>query len=233
MQRKFKVGAMLIAVIALMYVLQWHGQNARVVEAYNADNLIRFHVIANSDTEADQALKLKVRDKVVQAMTPAFSQVDGIEEARLVVLEKKDMIKEIALEEIRNEGKDYPVSVNLGNYMFPTKSYGNLTLPAGKYEAVRVVIGEGNGANWWCVLFPPLCFVDLSADQDGEFRVDEKTGIMDVEDISVQKDLKSGEEIKPSEPQIKVKFKVAEVFEDSVTRVARVLGKHLALKEQE
>ena len=215
MRGKFKAGAVLLTVIGLTYVVYWHTQNATVVEAYNADNLIRFHVIANSDTEADQTLKLKVRDSVVRDMTPSFSQASNIDEARTVVKENIDRIKSVAIKEIKRDGKDYPVQVSLGKYMFPTKTYGDLTLQEGKYEAVRVVIGEGKGSNWWCVLFPPLCFVDLSADQDGELSA-EKTNGIPVSDITKQ-----------SEPQVQVKFKVVEVFEDSVTRMARVLGKHL------
>ena len=216
MREKFKAGTVLLTVIGLVYVMYWHTQNnARVVEAYNASNLIRFHVIANSDTEADQMLKLKVRDKVVMAMTPSFSRARNIDEARIVIKENLGRIQAVAGEEIKKGGMDYPVQVSLGNYMFPSKTYGNLTLQSGEYEAVQVVIGEGNGANWWCVLFPPLCFVDLSADHDGELRT-EKTN-----------DILPAEVTKQSEPQVQVKFRVVEVFEDSVTRVARVLGKHL------
>ena len=215
MRKKFKAGAVLLTVVGLTYVVYWHTQNAKVVEAYNADNLIRFHVIANSDAEADQTLKLKVRDKIVQAMTPSFSQACNIDEARTVVKDNLGRINDVAVKEIQKDGKDYPVQVSLGNYMFPTKTYGDLTLQAGEYEAVRVVIGEGKGANWWCVLFPPLCFVDLSADQDGELYTEKTNGIP------------LTEVTKQSEPQIQVKFKVVEVFENSVTRVARVLGKHL------
>ncbi|ACV61954.1 stage II sporulation protein R [Desulfofarcimen acetoxidans DSM 771] len=216
MRDKFMAGAVLLTIVGMTYVVYWHAQKAKVSEAYNANNLIRFHVIANSDTEADQTLKLKVRDKVVRAMTPSFSQAGNVDEARVVVKENLSLIKSVASQEIAREGKDYPVQVSLGNYMFPTKTYGNLTLEAGEYEAVRVVIGEGKGANWWCVLFPPLCFVDFSADQEGINIPEKAKGVSLAETPKQQTD-----------SQVQVKFRVVEVFEDSVTRVVRVLGKHL------
>jgi len=134
----------------------------RYAEAYQKNELIRFHVIANSDSEQDQALKRKVRDIIVQHMTPEFAMAKNLEEARAVAKEHLTEIETVAANEIQAWGKSYPVSVQLGRFNFPVKSYGDLTLPAGNYEAVRVIIGQGQGANWWCVLFPPLCFVDVS-----------------------------------------------------------------------
>ncbi len=135
----------------------WSG---KAVQAYSPDNLIRFHVIANSDSEADQALKLKVRDAVVQAMTPKVEGISSVEEAREVVRANVGMIQEVSREQVRRNGFDYPVRVYYGRYPFPDRVYGSWKVPAGEYEAVRVVIGEGSGQNWWCVLFPPLCFVN-------------------------------------------------------------------------
>lgn len=130
--------------------------------AYQKHDLIRFHVIANSDSEMDQALKRKIRDLIVQQMTPEFAKAHNLSEARAVAKEHLAEIQAIAGKEVKAWGKGYPVKVELGRFNFPIKSYGDLTLPAGNYEAVRVVIGQGQGANWWCVLFPPLCFVDVS-----------------------------------------------------------------------
>lgn len=134
----------------------------RYAEAYQKHELIRFHVIANSDSEQDQALKRKIRDLIVQQMTPEFAKAGSLQEARAIAQAHLAEIKAVAANEVKEWGKNYPVSVQLGKFDFPIKSYGDLTLPAGSYEAVRVVIGQGQGANWWCVLFPPLCFVDVS-----------------------------------------------------------------------
>ena len=125
-----------------------------------ASELIRFHVIANSDSYADQSLKLHVRDSIVNEMKVRFRAANNRQEAEQIIVASMDEIKELAQHQIQLEGKQYPVEVKIGDYDFPTKSYGNLTLPAGNYHAVRVIIGEGKGKNWWCVLFPPLCFVD-------------------------------------------------------------------------
>lgn len=135
---------------------------SKYADAYQKHELIRFHVIANSDSEMDQALKRKIRDRVVQQMTPEFAKAKNLTEARAVAEEHLAEIQAIAAKEVKAWGKSYPVKVQLGRFDFPVKSYGDLTLPAGNYEAVRVVIGQGQGANWWCVLFPPLCFVDVS-----------------------------------------------------------------------
>lgn len=125
-------------------------------------DLIRLHVLANSDSEADQALKHKVRDEIIKAMAPEFLASGDIDSARLIARANLDRIELIASRVIKAEGKDYPVTAEMGNFPFPTKHYGGFILPAGDYEAVRVVIGSGGGTNWWCVLFPPLCFVDMT-----------------------------------------------------------------------
>lgn len=132
---------------------------------FPAGGLIRLHVLANSDSPADQALKLRVRDAVVGSTAPLFRQARTPAEAREIALASLGLIQEVAEREVRAAGRDYPVAVSWGCYRFPQRSYplssGNLTLPEGDYEAVRVVLGRGEGTNWWCVLFPPLCFVDF------------------------------------------------------------------------
>lgn len=125
-------------------------------QAY-AKAVIRFHVIANSDSVEDQALKLRVRDVIVSDMSHHFIDTNNKAAARNFINGNLDSIKQLAQQEIAREGKDYPVQVMLGDYYFPTKTYGDLRFPSGEYEAVRVVIGRGQGHNWWCVLFPPLC----------------------------------------------------------------------------
>lgn len=180
------------------------------------DNLIRFHVVANSDSEKDQALKRKVRDLIVQRMTPELAKVKTVGEARVVVRARLDEIRSIAENEVRNHGERYPVKAMIGNYDFPVKSYGNLTLPAGNYEAVRVVIGRGQGANWWCVLFPPLCFVDVSKGM----RSDGLDGMAVVSypgpggELSVSGTAKNDLLIDPGTKQetVKVRFKVVEML---------------------
>ncbi|MHB1127100.1 MAG: stage II sporulation protein R [Bacillota bacterium] len=151
-----------VAAVALLTAGIYWFANRQVRETYIPGNLIRFHVIANSDSDSDQLLKREVRDAILEKVGPALGQAENIKEAQQVALSNLPAIEELAMATIRNTGKDYPVRTEWGKFKFPTKSYGNFTLPAGEYEAVRVVIGKGEGANWWCVLFPPLCFVDIS-----------------------------------------------------------------------
>lgn len=155
--------AALASLLLLGIILQTTGTRYKEPEAFYApEGLIRLHVVANSDNTADQDLKRKVRDAIIRNATPAFVGAENIDAARVIARNNLNTIQEIACREIKAEGKEYPVKVELDSFAFPTKHYGPFVLPAGDYEAVRVVIGSGGGANWWCVLFPPLCFVDMS-----------------------------------------------------------------------
>ena len=122
-----------------------------------ADKVVRLHVLANSDSEEDQALKLKVRDVVLERATAILEQSADRREAESRLRGELLELGRIAAEEIAAEGYNYPVTVELENTDFPTKKYDGFTLPAGEYLALRVIIGEGQGQNWWCVVFPPLC----------------------------------------------------------------------------
>jgi len=131
------------------------------VKAYDHKSLVRLHVVANSDDAEDQRLKLAVRDAVLQATAPLVRGVEDPAEARARIEANTDRLQAVAEARLRALGYAYPVEVQFGVYPFPEKRYGDITLPAGNYQALRVVIGEGHGSNWWCVLFPPLCVVDL------------------------------------------------------------------------
>ena len=121
------------------------------------EEVLRLHVIANSDEDYDQELKLKVRDAVLMSGEEVFSGSEDIISAESEIADKKDVILHSAIEAIRNLGYDYDVKIELARSYFPTRTYDNLTLPAGYYKAVKVIIGEGKGKNWWCIMFPPLC----------------------------------------------------------------------------
>ena len=126
------------------------------------EDLIRLHVLANSDSVADQQLKLKVRDGIIAYLAPYFEHAMQKSDAEQIVFEHKEQLIALAQQIILQNGADYSVDLQIGMFDFPIKSYGNLVLPAGNYEAVRVLIGKAEGKNWWCVLFPPLCFVDIT-----------------------------------------------------------------------
>lgn len=125
-----------------------------------ASQIIRLHVIANSDETEDQTLKKEVKDQVVTYLRSKMNQAASIQAARQVICQEMDALKEVAEKKIRQEGYDYPVTVSLGTTYFPVKEYGDMAFPAGDYEALRVQIGESKGRNWWCVMYPSLCLVD-------------------------------------------------------------------------
>ncbi|MDO4540602.1 MAG: stage II sporulation protein R [Syntrophomonadaceae bacterium] len=127
--------------------------------------VLRLHVQANSDSVRDQALKLEVRDAVVEYMREELASAEDLREAEALARAHRDEITACAVRTLAENGCHEPVAVYIGGDNFPEKAYGDLVLPAGRYQAVRVVIGSGQGQNWWCVLFPPLCL--LSSSEDG------------------------------------------------------------------
>lgn len=126
------------------------------------DQAIRLRILANSDSDQDQQLKRHIRDAVNKEITTWVKDITSIEEARRVIRSKLPEIKAIAKETMEKEGANQSISVDFDKISFPTKLYGNMVYPAGEYEAILITLGNGDGANWWCVLFPPLCFLDFS-----------------------------------------------------------------------
>ncbi|MDX8363679.1 stage II sporulation protein R [Cytobacillus sp. IB215665] len=126
------------------------------------DEAIRLRILANSDSSEDQALKRLIRDKVNEQITQWVEELTSIEEARKLINTRVHMIEQIVESVLSNQGSKQIASVDFGEVSFPTKLYGNYLYPAGEYEAILITLGDGAGANWWCVLFPPLCFLDFS-----------------------------------------------------------------------
>lgn len=127
-----------------------------------SNSVFRLHVIANSDSNEDQQLKYIVRDNLIQYMNTLTKNITSKEAAIEIAKEHKQDFYDIAVKTIRENGYNYDVKIDIGNSYFPTKYYGDISLPAGYYDALKVEIGESAGQNWWCVMFPPLCFVDMS-----------------------------------------------------------------------
>ena len=173
------------------------------------DKLIRFHVIANSDSDKDQKLKLKVRDEVRTYLQPKLENSNSIEESEKIIKNEYKTLENISKKVISKNGYNYIVKVGLEYSNFPAKQYSSVVLPAGKYKALRIIIGEGKGKNWWCVMFPPLCFID---DQNG--IIDEKTDKKLKEVLTEEEyDLimaKNKNEVK----NLEFKFKITEVFQN-------------------
>lgn len=145
----------LIAVGVLVFTAAlWIGGSEAAVSDIS-NHLVRLHILANSDSAEDQTVKLAVRDSVLD-----FVKKDGGTWDKVYLEEKLSEIVNICKESVRRQGYDYPVRAVVGRFYFPTKQYENIMLPAGEYEAVRIIIGSGSGKNWWCVMYPPLCFTE-------------------------------------------------------------------------
>ncbi|MBQ0037222.1 MAG: stage II sporulation protein R [Clostridiales bacterium] len=142
--------------LALAVTLLWGSWSLQRQDAL-AQKMIRLHVIANSDSAADQALKLQVRDKVLDFTTSVLQSSKDMEDAKQRLDGALPQIQRLAGGEIEEQGYHYTVSARLEESEFPLKEYDGFSLPGGKYLALRIVIGEGGGHNWWCVVYPPLC----------------------------------------------------------------------------
>ena len=138
----------------------------RCMQQSMAQKVLRFHVLANSDSTEDQELKLKVRDRVGSVMADKLKDAKTLDESTKVVEQNLDVIEDCATAVIAEEGYQYPVRAALENCTFPEKTYGAYTFPGGEYEALRVVIGAGQGHNWWCVMYPNLCFANSMYEVD-------------------------------------------------------------------
>ena len=145
---------LLAATMLVLFLLIGYSTN---VNSNLSQNIVRLHVLANSDSEDDQSLKLKVRDAILEQSRTDFTKKEDVKF-------QLDIYKDIAEKIVAENGYDYPVHVEYGNFSFPTKNYDRFSLPAGNYDAVRVKLGSAQGQNWWCVMFPPLCFVDGTTD---------------------------------------------------------------------
>ena len=161
---KYKKQILILSFILIFftYILDPYIEaQGKITDGFKKD-IIRFHIRANSDLKEDQDLKLKIRDEILGVMGDQFEAVDSIEESRELIVENLGELKSISQKVIWSEGKDYEVDVSLGQDNFPIRKYGDLVLPQGEYETLLIEIGEAKGQNWWCVMFPPLCFVDIT-----------------------------------------------------------------------
>ena len=194
------VSALLIIYVCISAVSYTHAVTTDI-----ADSVFRLHVIANSNSDEDQNLKYIVRDKVIEYMSSISQNASSKEEVIKIAKANLDKIQAIAAQTIRDNGYTYSVNVEVGNFSFPSKRYGDITLPPGYYDALRIKIGKAEGQNWWCVMFPPLCFVDVTS------------GVVPDESKEIMKENLSKEEfdlISKNSNEVKVKFKIVEVLQN-------------------
>lgn len=200
---KFKKQFLIILLLFFIFLIITVNTYANSVFSGLSENFFRLHIIANSDSNEDQELKLKVRDAVLEYMNSLTSNINNKSEVIEIVQEHMEDFKSIAKKVVSENGYKYDINIEIGNFYFPTKFYGNISLPAGYYDALKIEIGESAGQNWWCSLFPPLCFVDISS------------GIIDDESEEFLKENLSEEEfniISDNSSDIKLKFKIIELL---------------------
>lgn len=218
-----------IAIISFIF-LMLIGANSHLLiketsaEGYQVipDEAIRLRILANSDSEEDQALKRKVRDAVNAEITVWVAELTSIEAARELIQERLPEIEKIVARVLEEEKSNQNYSVDYGrNVQFPTKLYGQFLYPAGEYEAILISLGEAEGANWWCVLFPPLCFLDFStgdaieaSDEEGkDVAMEQEEQEVEREDKQEKKDEKENAKDQESEgEEVEVKFFLVEFF---------------------
>lgn len=161
-----------------------------------SNEVFRLHILANSDAESDQELKLKVRDKVLEYTESLFENSHSKEEAENAVSDNLQEICNVALKEVRNNGYDYGVTAEITNMYFTTRYYDSYTLPSGMYDALRITIGSGEGHNWWCVMYPSVC---ISTEEN--------------QDKAAKEALNENQYNIVKNEQYEYKFKIVEIFE--------------------
>lgn len=175
-----------------------------------SSQIIRFHVIANSDSAQDQALKLEIKQALTDALRPKLEKVKDINEARSILKKNLITMTSIANQIIKENGFTYHASAVIERGYFPLKVYGDLTLPPGEYEAVRVELGAAKGQNWWCVMFPPLCFVDAT------YSVVPDTSKKELKYLLTEEEYHAV--ISDKDTKIKVKFKILSLIKDALKK---------------
>lgn len=193
---------------------------SRSINTGLANNILRLHVVANSNSKNDQLLKLQIRDKILEYTGTIIRDSQNIDETQYILSQNLNEIYRIIKNYLVENNINYDVNLSMGEFPFPTKAYGDVVLPAGKYQALKVLIGEAKGNNWWCVLFPPLCFVDVT---HGELSYEAKQKLkeeLSKEEYDLITCIKNTDDI-----PLKVKFKVVELFQVSKQNIRRLMGK--------
>lgn len=199
----------ILTILVFIYIALLSFNYSKAISSNLSDSVFRLHIIANSDSSADQELKLKVRDKIIEYMNTLTSNSSDKKDVISMVNNHLDSFKEIALNTIKENGYNYDVNIEIGNFNFPTKTYGDISFPAGNYDALKIEIGDAIGQNWWCVLFPPLCFVNSST---GVVPDDSKNTLKENINSESYEIISEGNNSNDNTSDIKIKFKIIEFF---------------------
>ena len=203
---------LLLLLLLFVYTFICAFSYVNAVSSNIQDSVFRLHVIANSDSEEDQNLKYIVRDKVLEYINSISGSQSSKEDVINLANNNINEIQKIAENTVHENGYNYEVKLNIGNFAFPTKTYGDISFPAGFYDALKIEIGKADGQNWWCVMFPPLCFVDVTS------------GIVPEDSKEIIKESLSDEEyelVSKNDNEIRFKFKIVEMFHNIGIKLAQ------------
>lgn len=199
----------ILTTLIFLYIALLSFNYSQAISSNLSDSVFRLHIIANSDSSADQELKLKVRDNIIKYMNTLTASSSNKSEVITIASNHLDSFKDIALNTIKENGYNYDVNVEIGNFYFPTKTYGDISFPSGDYDALKIEIGDAIGQNWWCVLFPPLCFVNSST---GIVSEDSKNVLKENINSESYEIISDGNNSENTTSDIKIKFKIIEFF---------------------
>lgn len=200
---------LILTLLIFLYIVLLSFNYSQSISCNLSDSVLRLHIIANSDSSTDQELKLKVRDNIIEYINTLTSSYSDKKDVISMVNNHLDSFKEIALNTIKENGYNYDVNIEIGNFHFPTKSYDDISFPAGNYDALKIEIGDAIGQNWWCVLFPPLCFVNSST---GVVPDDSKNTLKENINSESYEIISEGNNSNDNTSAIKIKFKIIEFF---------------------
>jgi len=202
-------------ILSIIFILSFCGVYALAVHREISDGIIRLHIVANSDSFTDQSAKLAVRDAIINTVKNDFSVNTNKEEFKALLSQNQNKIKEIADRVLLKSGLDYKSHISLEKVYIPRKSYKNIILPEGKYDALVIRLGESYGKNWWCIVYPPLCFTEESVGDLSDEGIDYLKNVLSDESLSL---------INRDAVEIEYKFKLVELFQ-------RVKNHYLFLSE--
>lgn len=203
---------LIIFLLFIVYIFISIFSYSNAVSTGISESVFRLHVIANSDSYEDQNLKYLVRDALIKYMNSICENISSKEKAIKIAQENKNEFYNIAKKVINDNGFNYDVNIDIGNFSFPTKTYGDISLPAGFYDALKVEIGSSSGQNWWCVMFPSLCFVDISNGVVPEESKENLQNNLEEENYNL---------ISSDNFEFKLKFKLVELFENAKIIMAK------------
>ncbi|HEY8499488.1 MAG TPA: stage II sporulation protein R [Clostridia bacterium] len=208
------IAAFIYSAVLIMLIFNLYSEK---VNRNLSENMIRLHIVANSNSKTDQDIKYLIRDEIVKHMAEKADELKNKEDARVYIQSHTEELQTIADSVIANSGLTYTADVSYGKYPFPSKRYSNLILPAGYYDSVKINIGSAEGENWWCVMFPPLCFIDETKGEMNEEYFDMLKNELSEDEMSIILAASDSEEI-----PVEIRFKIVELFQQSKIKLANL-----------